>query len=81
MVDTYCAKVAECAPATDGTDRGAECETALTLRQMCDRTVGLRGSMSDCLKALDAIDCGSFNPAKESPPWPDACSGLLVADR
>ena len=38
------------------------------------------GEQEDARKALDAIDCGSFDPAKESPPWPDACSGLLVAN-
>lgn len=77
MVDTYCAKVSECAPASDRVERGADCETSLALKQNCDRVTVILGSMSDCLKALDAIDCGSYDPMKEAPHWPDACSGLL----
>jgi hypothetical protein len=76
MVDTYCAKVSDCAPASDRVDRGAGCETSLSLQQHCERVVAVEGSMSDCLKSLDAIDCHSYDPTKETPAWPDACAVL-----
>lgn len=79
MVDTYCAKVAECVPPSDRTARGADCETALALVEPCDQVVAFDGKMSDCLHAIDAIDCGSYDPSMKSPHWPDACRILVVS--
>ena len=80
MVDTYCAKVSDCAPASDSVDRGAECETSLSLKQHCERVVAIQGSMSDCLKSIDAIDCNSYDPTKEGPQWPGTCAILSNED-
>jgi hypothetical protein len=77
MVDTYCAKASACVPASDRDERGADCEESLALRQDCDHAAVIFGPMSDCLKAIDAIDCGSYDPSKESPAWPDACFGIV----
>jgi hypothetical protein len=78
MVNTYCAKDAECAVPTDRTEQGEECEFAFEIQLSCDK-VSVQGNVGPCLSALDAVDCGSFDSTKEALPWPDACRGILGA--
>ena len=76
MVDTYCAKEASCAPSSERTNRGEDCEFNLKLYTPCQSVV-VKGDMAWCLNSIDTTDCGSFDAAKEALPWPDACKGIL----
>jgi hypothetical protein len=76
MVDTFCAKTAECSRPTDRGEQGEDCEFALSIQLACDDVVATHG-VSDCLSAIDTIDCASYDPEKESPPFPSQCQGIF----
>ncbi|HEX4336625.1 MAG TPA: hypothetical protein VH062_11970 [Polyangiaceae bacterium] len=75
MIDTYCAKAAECSSTTDRTEQASDCEFALHVQLDCGNVLEAR-SVSGCLRAIDDVDCRSVG-AGESPPFPDACMGVL----
>lgn len=77
MVDTLCAKVAECSPSTDRAARGEECEFSFRIQLSCDAVRGTR-DMDKCLEAIDAVDCATYHPPEDDLPFPDACRGVLL---
>jgi hypothetical protein len=77
MVDALCAKSAECSASTDRTNEATNCSFALDLQISCDGVMFIARRMADCLNALTAIDCQSYDPEKEALPFPDACKEIL----
>jgi hypothetical protein len=77
FIDAFCDKVAECAPSTDRWRNHKDCEFSWEVSSFaCDDVVGIQGSVSECLDALDSIACDVVE--KSGIKTPDSCKVFVV---
>jgi hypothetical protein len=71
----YCAKVMECAQATDRSDFEETCEFSWRVYLPCD-DVAYAANVQDCLSGIDATACSSVEPG-QFPSLPAECKSAF----